>query len=456
MKRILLFFLLCLAPLAGAEYTSGSDPAQLSRLSQLYREAALARDGGQHQETIAKLQQALELAPFTGALVSIPAELHVEIGHSYLLLGDSAKAREELRRGLDLGYAESDELTRAPWNKLPDPEPLLAAARANAAKLAIVSLVRWDNPDLDPTPEGQRPQSQLQELRSRYDLDAVAAPGRTELERQLRLLDWVHHRWRHDGLDEPTQRDALSILREVEQGKRFRCVEYSRVLEEVLQAMGYPARSVGLRRQNCSFGTGKGHVVSEAWNNELGQWVLLDGQNNSYWEAHGKPLSAAGVRAAQAAGTPLKMVCQPSRWAKVSQSDWDVYFSHLTYAGVTFVAPTEKLELLFQGSPDRRRQTSDARTVYPSLGRVHADVELTADKRSLQVVLRHNAPWFSHYELTVDGQPPQRLDQASWLWPLQSGRNRLQVQAVNERGVPGPATVIELDYARDPAVTGPG
>jgi hypothetical protein len=35
----------------------------------------------------------------------------------------------------------------------------------------------------------------LKELRERYHLDAVVAPGQDELDRQVLLLDWVHHQF---------------------------------------------------------------------------------------------------------------------------------------------------------------------------------------------------------------------------------------------------------------------
>ena len=39
----------------------------------------------------------------------------------------------------------------------------------------------------------------LRELRRRYQLDAVVAAGQDEFDRQVRLLDWVHHRFKRFG-----------------------------------------------------------------------------------------------------------------------------------------------------------------------------------------------------------------------------------------------------------------
>ena len=39
----------------------------------------------------------------------------------------------------------------------------------------------------------------LKELRERYKLDAVVAPGKDEFDRQILLLDWVHHQFKKFG-----------------------------------------------------------------------------------------------------------------------------------------------------------------------------------------------------------------------------------------------------------------
>ena len=42
-----------------------------------------------------------------------------------------------------------------------------------------------------------------------------------------------------------------------------------------------------LREQPCMLLT-TCHVVTEAWNNELQKWILLDGQNNGTWQLDGR------------------------------------------------------------------------------------------------------------------------------------------------------------------------
>lgn len=91
-------------------------------------------------------------------------------------------------------------------------------------------------------------------------------------------------RWEH-GNGHVDPKDAVEILRRVDAGERFACVEYSVVLTQALNAMGMPARWLELLMHDHHAGFGRGHVVFEAGIDDLARWVLLDGQNGAWWGA---------------------------------------------------------------------------------------------------------------------------------------------------------------------------
>ena len=70
----------------------------------------------------------------------------------------------------------------------------------------------------------------LNKLRTTYKLDELVAGKNGDYEKVQAVCHWVRSRWEHNGNNEPKKNDAISILQEAEQGKRFRCVEYSVVL----------------------------------------------------------------------------------------------------------------------------------------------------------------------------------------------------------------------------------
>lgn len=145
----------------------------------------------------------------------------------------------------------------------------------------------------------------LAALRTKYDLDRVVAGATDDYDKLRRLLKWTHDRWQHNGNNEPSKSDPLTILTEAEQGKRFRCVEYGIVLAGCAQAMGMPARVLGLKRKDVETAkSGAGHVVTEIWLESKKKWVFADGQWDAIPEKDGMPLNAIEFQAAFAKNDP--------------------------------------------------------------------------------------------------------------------------------------------------------
>lgn len=170
---------------------------------------------------------------------------------------------------------------------------LLIFSRANEA-LAQSSLYNeqeqgdtypfiWSDPD----------SPYLTEFRVKYALDEKVAGCESDYEKAQAVVSWVSSLWKHHGSNIPQKSDPLSILEEVEGGKRFRCVEYSIVAAGALNALGIPARTVGLRTKYVETELwGAGHVVAEAYLKDLGKWIMIDGQWGVIPILNGTPLSA--------------------------------------------------------------------------------------------------------------------------------------------------------------------
>jgi hypothetical protein len=130
-------------------------------------------------------------------------------------------------------------------------------------------------------------------LKNDYKIDSVAQKGTTELKKQLALLAWTNSRWQHNGSNEPSKSDALTILKEAQAGNKFRCVEYGIVLRSVLAAAGFNARTLALKTKDVEITKfSAGHVLTEAWSNTYQKWFLLDGQFNAVPTLNGIPLNA--------------------------------------------------------------------------------------------------------------------------------------------------------------------
>jgi len=75
--------------------------------------------------------------------------------------------------------------------------------------------------------------------------------------------------------------DAISILKEAEEGRQFPCFAFAIVLRDQLNAMGFNARTVYLKSKNARRSKyPPGHVATEVYLNDLKKWVFIDGQFN--------------------------------------------------------------------------------------------------------------------------------------------------------------------------------
>ena len=121
----------------------------------------------------------------------------------------------------------------------------------------------------------------LMELNIKFQLDQKVDSAKNTLEKVVIITKWVNSLWKHDGYNQPIKPDALSILEEVEQGKNFRCTEFSIVTCACLNAIRIPTRIVSLKTKDVETReVGAGHVVVESYIEEEKKWILADPQFN--------------------------------------------------------------------------------------------------------------------------------------------------------------------------------
>lgn len=150
---------------------------------------------------------------------------------------------------------------------------------------------------------------ELQTIKSLYRLDSVAQLGDSEFEQILYLMNWTHSRWAHNGSNKPSKSNTLTILKEAETGKKFRCVEYGIVLKSVLACNGFKARTLGLKTKDVEVtASGAGHVLAEVWSDQYHKWLMLDAQFNLIPISDDIPLNAVEFQNAIAHNKNLELV----------------------------------------------------------------------------------------------------------------------------------------------------
>jgi len=293
---------------------------------------------------------------------------------------------------------------------------------------------------------------EMDSLRNRYQLRRVVESGKTEFEKMKLLLDWVANRWKHNGDNMAIDRSALAILKAAEKGERFCCANYADVLVGCMKALGYPAHFVGLRRDDAAYYMGGGHGCIEVWSNQYQKWILLDGQNNAWWESGGLPLSAYECHQLLVSGKEdeMKFVGQHKQvdYDHI-KPDWSVHFYRVVcyWRGVGFelVSDTIAPDLFLQGSPVDYEITDDYTTVYPRLNQTKITLKhtnLKAPSDTLDVVLTHTMPCFDKFMVRINGSD-WKESKDTFRWVLDKGDNIIEAKAVNLAGIEGrPSSIV--------------
>ena len=147
------------------------------------------------------------------------------------------------------------------------------------------------------------------QLRSQYDLDAVAGTG-SDFERAKNLLHFLATRLAHSPwYDNHVECNALRLLEysfdRPEQG--INCLNKAKILAECCLAVGIFARRV--RILPFSPYDFDNHVITEVFDSALGKWVVLDPSTDGYFIDEGKmPLSLPEIRSKFANGAFVTFV----------------------------------------------------------------------------------------------------------------------------------------------------
>ena len=137
----------------------------------------------------------------------------------------------------------------------------------------------------------------------------------------------------------------------------------------------------------------------------------------------------------------------------------NVYTRDKRNRDVDLIRSGESHELLFQGYPqENHAQAQDRAEIYPRLNLVHIDVGAGGKQGAISNVitagLTNSAPGFDHYLISESGRSSQHRSD-TFRWSLVPGKNSLAVRAVNQAGVAGPTSRIDITYYPPPPPASP-
>lgn len=319
--------------------------------------------------------------------------------------------------------------------------------------------------------------------------DSVAAAFRRQCERySLRMeqrsdldafrtaLAWVGTRWYHhsDNTVPPTV-SPFELLERALNGERFTCVEYARLLVTVLTAYGYPARMVGLSKQDIETRPrGARHVAVEAWSSTYGKWVFLDPQWGIYPCLDDVWLNAYELVHAISTGKlqSIELVTMPEVCAyyrtthEQQMEDYRQFIAVYTgYLDFPYVYENRltllmyicrdslPMPLAFQGTPmSGLFYTRSWKKAYGALDQLHPLFVYTGEyhpqqgfiKPEYTIELATTMPWVHHYEVRPNNEPWEPLSGTTYRWSLKRGINTLQMRAIGYNGESSRTTAVTV------------
>jgi transglutaminase superfamily protein len=341
----------------------------------------------------------------------------------------SGEAVGYLREAIRGGFRQPGLLPLERLRDLPE-WPELWAAMSGPALPPAIEVAVWPSVTYGPPLVLDRlPLERESVLRQR-----LPSPDRSAWATARTLLEWAASYWKHAN-DHVDSADAVEVLDRADRGERFACVEYSVVLSQALNAVGIPARRVSLLMRDQHVGFGRGHVVSEAWIDDLGRWVVLDGQNGAWWGTVDEPLGLRDLQAIEHASCPRPDMCLTTRdITPQDQETWWTYFHAASSSGLEW---RERLVPIFQGEASTARLVVPPETVtHPDLTGIETGVVDTVRGPGLVFT-----PVHPHAIGTLVDDTQLEPGQPFTLETLRPGQHDLEVSTVTSYGTLRPQTL---------------
>jgi len=317
---------------------------------------------------------------------------------------------------------------------------------------------RFDNP-------------KLKELREKYKLDAVIAPGKDEFDKQVLLLDWTHVQFKKFGTPSAHPKGALEILKAVEEGHTFFCAHYADTLCSAAASLGWVDRTLALRRHKDYPGAGAPeHSTTEIWSNQHRKWIMLDPTANMFVEKDGLPLNGFEIRTEwfSREGKDLVFSIGKER-KKYKKADLPIFLGRFAGFGDLTVPANEMEKYGFTGyvpntnlmdaGPDygkmfivkdslceakwheRTNPANPAVDCYFPIGQ--ASIALSADGGKLKLGIRTMTPNLKEFRVRLDGGE-WKVAADGMAWAIHAGSNKLEAKTVNQFGIEGPVSTVEI------------
>jgi hypothetical protein len=314
----------------------------------------------------------------------------------------------------------------------------------------------------------------------------------------LRIMDWVSSRWVHDGSISSSTMNSLEILKAAKSGRNFSCIEYAKVMSDILTTHGYISRVVGITTSNIAYGSiGEGHAVSEVWSNTLRKWIFIDPQFSIHARYKGQFLNFYEMYDLKKRGKYNDIEFDVSdSYCRVNRRnrkdilmEYKAFLSrYFSYMMIDIVKDGKSILLIYgldgkdqfltsQGGNGKTSIfTDNIHDMYFDLNQTTILFDFNIPTLDCSTIVQKydiknrqdylskmsefasvpdftlsfttNTPWFSHYEVKHDEKSDWKTIQSinNYQWKLHDGMNEIHVRSVNQSGIYGVITKMQIQY----------
>jgi hypothetical protein len=329
-------------------------------------------------------------------------------------------------------------------------------------------------------------------FRELYRLEELVDGAADDFEALLRLRHWVFVNMVNDTeaclpfRETFSALDPFALVNASHAGGTFWCSYFSMALVAAAGSLGLAARKLSIDTEHTSEEKGAHHGVVDVWADSLSKWVMLDPNYDHHYELDGVPLNAEEVGRLwqEKRGEGLSAVVGPdrrpvprARAARPGEPEACGCFWHSIEIrndvfrrdgrgskspAVLLVDDARKKLRWYQGTPPNTFEKSGYADGRLILAEEIADAYPDLDAAWMHLLPPHKmpyycrvqlstpcAPFFSHYEVSVDGSAPERLEGVEYPWRLHPGECSIEVRTVSVAGRRGPAYGMRLEVSEN-------
>jgi hypothetical protein len=315
-------------------------------------------------------------------------------------------------------------------------------------------------------------------LRKQYKLDEVVAGAKNELESLILLRNWTRSQFRrYDYQPLVSNFNAVEVLRnnirnpQREPHKRhiqYRpCHFFPLLYSQVLLSMGYQPRLVRISMPEEKGYDGHGMV--EVWSNQFRKWIVMDPDQNILYEKNGIPLNMLEIHDDRSKSLSEVKILQGIHTAGDFDPAKQINVQHMiryhSYLQIIDMRNDWLTNHYFSGHPLRSDHASlfwvdkempPVFTLQPKTSNIddfywtldQTEIRARKDTKgigSLSVMFKTFTPNFKHFEVRIDNAKMKTLNTPFLKWDLHLGKNRLAVRSVNQLGVSGVDSWVEVE-----------